>query len=87
MYKLRWYKSVSHKLLDRCARAQQPLRDAILDAMGDVETILGNEPEFAGESRDEGKRFLIVGPLLITYKIDHRNRIVSIVHARVHRTN
>jgi len=85
MYNLRWHKSVSRKLLDRCARAEQSLRDAILDAMGDAENVLRNEPEFVGESRNDDKRVLIVGPLSITYKIDYRNRTVSIVHARVQR--
>jgi hypothetical protein len=86
MYKLRWRKSVSRMLLDRCARAERPLRDAIFNAMAEVEESLRNEPEFVGESRDDGKRILIVNPLLITYKIDHRNRIVYIVHARVRAT-
>jgi hypothetical protein len=68
MYKLRWRKSVSRKLLDRCARAEQPLRDAILNAMAETEKILRDEPEFAGESRDEGKRVLIVSPLWLLTK-------------------
>lgn len=85
MYKLRWRKSVSRKLLDRCARAQQPLRDAILNAMAEAEELLRNEPEFAGESRDEGRRFVIVSPLSITYRIDHRSRTVFVIHVRIHR--
>jgi len=54
--------------------------------MAKVETLLHDEPEFAGESRDAGKRFVVVEPLSITYKIDHRRRLVFIVGARVHRT-
>jgi hypothetical protein len=86
MYTLRWRKSVSRKLLDRCAFAEQSLRDAILDAMAEVEEILRDEPEFAGESRDRGRRFLIVAPLSITYKIDAKSRIVTILQASVHYT-
>jgi hypothetical protein len=85
MYKIHWRKSVSRSLLDRCARADQLLRDAILGAMENVEEILRDEPEFAGESRDTGKRFLIVKPLSITYKVDHRSRTVIVVDVRVHR--
>jgi hypothetical protein len=85
MYHLRWTKLVSRALLDRCARADQSLRDAILDAMGEIESTLRIEPEFVGESRDAGKRFVIVKPLSITYRIDHRNRLVYIIGARVHR--
>jgi hypothetical protein len=86
MYKLRWRKSVSRKSLDRCSRAEQSLRDAILDAMAEVEENLRNEPEFAGESRDEGKRFLIVKPLTITYKLDANTRTVTIIQASVYRS-
>jgi hypothetical protein len=85
MFHLRWQKSVSRALLDRCARADQSLRDAILDAMAEIETTLRNEPEFTGESRGAGKRCLIVDPLSITFKIDHRRRVVYIVGARVRR--
>jgi len=85
MYKLHWRKSVSRSLLDECARADKLLRDAILEAMAEVEEILHDEPEFAGESRDPGKRFLIVKPLSITYKIDHRSRTVLVVDVRIHR--
>ena len=87
MYKLRWRKSVSRKLLDRCARADESRRDAILNAMASVEELLRDEPEFIGESRDAGRRFLIVKPLSVTYKIDHRDRTVFVVDVQVHRTN
>ena len=86
MFRLRWQKSVSLVLLDRCATADQSLRDAILNAMAEIETTLRNEPEFVGESREAGKRFLIVEPLSVTYKIDHRRRFVYIVGAGVRRT-
>lgn len=85
MYGLRWRKSVSLALLDRCARADQTLRDAILDAMAQIESALRNDPEFVGESRDAGKRVLIIGPLSVTYRIDPRRRLVYIVGATVHR--
>ena len=34
-----------------------------LDAMSKVESLLHNEPEFVGESRDADERLLIVEPL------------------------
>jgi hypothetical protein len=57
-----------------------------LTAMSEVESSLQNEPEFVGESRDSGKRLLIVNPLFVTYKIDSRRRIVKILRVRIHRT-
>jgi hypothetical protein len=77
---------VSLRLLDECAKADSSLRTGILDAMADVESTLHNEPEFAGESREPGKRFLIVDPLSVMYKVDHRKRTVVIVDAWVHAT-
>jgi hypothetical protein len=85
MYHIRWRKSVSRKLLDECAKADSFMLTAILDAMADVEFFLRNEPEFVGESREAETRMLIVEPLSVVYKIDHRRRVVRIIRARVRR--
>ncbi len=53
--------------------------------MAQIESALRNDPEFVGESRDAGKRVLIIGPLSVTYRIDPRRRLVYIVGATVHR--
>jgi hypothetical protein len=86
MFHIRWRKSVSRKLLDECAKADVSILTAILDAMANVEVLLRNEPEFIGESRDVGKRLLVVDPLSVVYKIDHRRRTVHIIGAKVRRT-
>ena len=86
MYRIRWPKSVNRKLLDASAKADSPKLTAILIAMSKVESLLQNEPEFVGESRDAGKRLLIVDPLSITYKIDSRHRIVKILRVRIQPT-
>jgi hypothetical protein len=54
--------------------------------MHEVETKLRDQPEFVGESREANRRLLIVAPLSVTYRIDHRKRIVYILAARVHHT-
>jgi hypothetical protein len=84
MYRIRWRKLVSVRLLDECAKANSSLQSDILNAMADVESTLHNEPEFVGESREPGKRFVIVDPLSVVYKVDHRNRTVVIVDGWVH---
>jgi hypothetical protein len=86
MFHIRWRKSVSRKLLDECAKANSAMLTTILDSMADVEFFLCNEPEFVGESREGEKRLLIVEPLSVVYKIDHRRRFVHIIRARVRRT-
>ena len=85
MYRIRWQKSVSRKLLEECATADSSMLSAILDAMAEIESQLRNDPEFVGESRNSSRRFLIVDPLSVTYKIDHRQRVVYIIAARVRR--
>jgi hypothetical protein len=76
---------VSRKLLAESAKVDSTLLTAILAAMSDIESLLQNEPEFVGESREASKRLLIVEPLSVVYKIDHRQRIVRIRHVRVRR--
>ena len=85
MFRIRWRKPVSQKLLDECAKADATMLTAILDAMADVEFFLCNEPEFVGESRESEHRLLIVEPLSVLYKIDHRKRVVRILRAKVRR--
>ncbi len=84
MYRIRWPKSVNRELLEASAKADAPSLTALLTAMSDVESLLQNEPEFVGESRDAGKRLLIVNPLSVTYKFDPRRRIVKILRVRIH---
>jgi hypothetical protein len=83
MFQIRWRKSVSRRLLDECSKAEESLLTAILAAMSDVEFFLQNDPEFVGESRDADNRVLIIEPLCVTYKVNHRQRRVVIVRAKV----
>jgi hypothetical protein len=86
MFRIRWPKSVSRKLLAAIAKGDSDLQTAILGAMGDIEWSLRNEPEFVGESRGADERLLIVEPLSVVFKIDHRRRIVQIRRLKVHHT-
>jgi hypothetical protein len=86
MYQLRWLDSVTRDLMHATAAADADVRNRIFTTMAEVETTLENDAEFVGESRDKGRRFVIVPPLSITYKIDAKNRIVTILKASVHGT-
>jgi hypothetical protein len=85
MFRIRWPKSVSRKLLAESAKVDSDQLTAILDAMSDIESLLQNEPEFVGESREFNKRLLIIEPLSVIYSIDYRRRLVHIIRARVRR--
>jgi hypothetical protein len=86
MYRIQWRRGVSRKLLSESAKAEStPLTD-ILTAMSSIESLLHNEPEFVGESRDADTRVLIVEPLSVVYKIDYRKRTVHVIRASVRPT-
>jgi hypothetical protein len=70
----------------RSATGNALLQTAILSAMADIESLLQNEPEFVGESRDAEERLLNVEPLSIVYKIDYRSRIVDILRVKMRRS-
>jgi hypothetical protein len=84
MYRVKWPDSVTRDLLEAVAKSGPKLANRILAAMSEVESILENDPDIAGESREKGKRFLIQLPLAVTFAIDARKREVRIVHVRVH---
>ncbi len=86
MFRIRWPKSVNRQLLDTSAKADSLRLTDILTAMSEAESMLENEPEFVGESRDADKRILIVHPLYVIYKVDSRRRIVKVLRVRIHRT-
>lgn len=83
MYGIRWRRGVSRRLLAACAKAESEKLTDILSAMSTIESLLKNEPEFVGESRNAGERVLIVEPLSVIYRIDHRQRIVHVLRANV----
>jgi hypothetical protein len=84
MYRIRWRRALSRKLLAASAEAESAQLTDILAAMSNIESLLQNEPKFVGESRDAEKRLLIVEPLSVVYRIDYRQRIVHVLRAKVH---
>jgi hypothetical protein len=86
MYRLRWLESVTRDLLQATATVNPDVRDRIFRAMADAELLLESDADIAGESRDKGRRLLIVAPLSITYEINAKDRIVTILQVRVHST-
>jgi hypothetical protein len=86
MYRVTWLDSVTLELLRATARANSPLRDRILEAMSEIETLLQNDPDTAGESRGPRRRVLIHLPLSITFEIEQRSREVVVLEARVYQS-
>jgi hypothetical protein len=86
MYQLRWEESVSRQLLQATAASDPDETDRILTAMADVEALLAEDPDIAGESRQPGTRLLIVPPLTVVFRVNARLREVLIIGVIVHGT-
>jgi hypothetical protein len=84
MYRLRWQESVTRELLQATASADSAVGERIMSAISEIETVLINAADTAGESREPGKRFLFNAPLGITFRVNARLREVVIVRARIH---
>jgi hypothetical protein len=56
MYRVTWLDSVTLELLRATARANPLLRDRIRAAMSEIEAMLQNDPNIAGESRGPRRR-------------------------------
>ena len=57
-------------------------REAVTTAADQVDKLLRRDPESAGESRDHGRRILIIPPLVATYCVLTDDRIVQITNIR-----
>ena len=53
-------------------------RTAITAASHEIDRLLADDPENAGESRDGQDRILIVAPLVVYFRLDAANRIVRV---------
>ena len=77
MYDVRWVRSAENALADLWTRAED--RSAVTAAVQRIDAILSGAPESQGESRDHGRRILIVPPLGVIFRVDghRRNVLVS----------
>jgi plasmid stabilization system protein ParE len=54
-------------------------RNAVARATHVIDTILGSDPEAAGESREEGFRVLFQRPLGVMFEVSPDDRMVRVV--------
>jgi plasmid stabilization system protein ParE len=57
-------------------------RNLVTVAADQIDARLRHDPENVGESRSEGRRVLIVPPLVAFYRVNPDDRIVRVVHVR-----
>jgi hypothetical protein len=62
-------------------RADDVLREAIVQASRRVDQQLQSDPHEQGESREEGTRILFQAPLAVTFEVDEPKKLVRILRA------
>ena len=61
------------------------MEQIIREACNRNEALLQNDPASQGESRPGGQRILFVPPVAVTYRINAKEKTVSMIQARVFR--
>jgi hypothetical protein len=68
MYTVRWVPSALSRLADVWTRAG--VREAVTAAVQRIDDVLASDPDKRGESRDAGRRILLVPPFGVMIKVD-----------------
>ena len=58
-------------------------RGAVTRAAERIDTLLGLAPNQVGESRDAGRRILVVSPLVVTYEVVEDDKLVRVLRVRL----
>ena len=75
-----WQSPAEVELARLWNNATGPLRDAIRLAADQIDRILGQAPDTAGESRENAfKRMFFVRPLAVHYEVMMQDRIVKVL--------
>ena len=82
MFRVEWISSAVDELANMWLTADEQSRAAITVATHVIEQQLKQAPVSIGESRDRGRRVCFVGPLVVTYEVLDRLRLVTILHVR-----
>ena len=72
-------------LKDAWERADDPMREAIMEASRRVDQQLHQEPQEQGESRDDQTRILFQPPLAVLFEVDEAKKLVNIRRAWLYR--
>jgi hypothetical protein len=79
MYRVRWERSALDELAEVWMEADSTFREAITAATHAIDQELRSDPYGASESRSEGRRILFLTPLGLYFRVDEKERVVSIL--------
>ncbi|MBC8290472.1 MAG: hypothetical protein H8E37_09160 [Planctomycetes bacterium] len=57
-------------------------RASLTRAANELDRRLQNDPQNEGESRDAGRRIVLVPPLAVTVEVQPNDRIVRVIHVQ-----
>ena len=83
-YRVRWTKTARAQLTTVWLDAAN--WNGVTSASHQIDQILARNPHSAGESRDRGRRLLIVPPLMVVYRVIDAKQIVRVVSTKPSRT-
>ena len=85
MFRIRWEKRALNELTNIWTQANSIERKAITAASHLIDQRLRNEPNNAGESRSNGRRFFFEAPLTILFRVEADGVTVSVLTDRMYR--
>lgn len=80
MFQVDWLESASDELARIWTEADSADRRAITAASHSIDQDLQVRPHRKGESRRNGRRVFFATPLGITFRVDKRQKLVTVVH-------
>ncbi len=81
MYTVIWAPNAVHDLARLWQRADAAQRDRITLASNQIDLRLRRNPQQDGESRDRGRRILLIPPLGVLYRVFEDDKLVRVVMA------
>jgi plasmid stabilization system protein ParE len=76
-YTVVWQPTAENQLAAAWVDAKD--RRAVTRASDQIDTLLGAVPDRVGESRDTGRRVLVVLPLVVTYEVIEDDKLVRVL--------
>lgn len=84
MFRLEWLRSAINELAHGWMGATSDQRRQITQAIDDLERQLAHDPLECGESRGSRRRIAFSEPVALTFEVNERLRLVTVVHVRLY---
>lgn len=81
MFALVWTEHALNDLADVWVAVDPAARDRIEAALTLLNQQLRAEPDEVGESREDDRRIAFAGPLVVSFRVDLKGRLVRVNHA------